>query len=129
MKIKAKTEKIFSKWLYSEYIRRKGYGIRNINNCEFYTTQSHEHLPQELYKIDGSGPKTYIGECARELEKKKLVMFCADNMKFFITEEGYWSFSRNRWQKIQEYLNKNPGTLSAIALVTSIASLIVAVMA
>jgi hypothetical protein len=128
MKIDHKIEKKFLNWLYDQYRQRFGYGIRNIDKCAFYVTYSHKGLPKEFYEINGNIVTTHVQDYAKELEAKGLVKFEKCNLKFFLTEEGYQSVSKTSWQKTLDYLNKNPGLLSAIAVVISIVSLIVAVV-
>ncbi|MEH8019606.1 hypothetical protein MN202_20445 [Rheinheimera muenzenbergensis] len=117
----------FLNWLYQKYIERKGYGIRNIDDCPFSCSYPISGLPAWLYETDGNSARSFVSEYAKELEAEGLVRFDIESgLKFYLTKDGYQKASRTRLQKVMEGLNKHPGSLAASALLVSIFSLIVA---
>jgi hypothetical protein len=116
----------FLNWLYQRYIKRKGSGVRNIDDFPFYCTYPISALPDWLYKSVGEGVESLVIEYAKELEAEGLVRFDGESgLKFYFTKDGYQKASRTKLQKFMECLNKHPGSLAAAALLISIASLIV----
>lgn len=127
--IEPSIEKKFLLWLYKKYILRFGYGIRNIDKCDFHTTYSIEHLPYEFYEVKNGVAKSHVHEYAKELEAKGLIRFAENGLVFYFTKEGYESVSASKFQRFLDALNRNPGALALAAAVISIGSLIVAILA
>ncbi|WP_417528172.1 hypothetical protein [Marinomonas shanghaiensis] len=122
--IEPNIEKQFLQWLYDDYIRRFGYGIRNIDKCNFYTITSIQNLPSEFYKVKGSITTSHVIEYAQELEAKGLLRFSKPGMIFHFTPEGYKAVSASKYQRVLDSLNRNPGAIALVAIIISIASLV-----
>lgn len=127
--IEPSIEKKFLHWLYGNYIRRYGHGIRNIDECEFYTIYSIEQLPDEFYEVNNGIAKSHVLEYAKELEAKGLLRFAENRLKFYFTEKGFKSASASKFQRFLDALNRNPGALAMFAAIISIGSLVVAILA
>jgi hypothetical protein len=127
--IESSTEKQFLRWLYENYTRRYGYGIRNIDKCDFYTTYSVEQLPDEFYEISKGVAKSHVLEYAKELEARGLLRFAKSGLVFHFTKEGYEAVSGSKCQRFLDALNRNPGALALAAAFVSVGSLIVAILA
>ena len=127
--IEPSIEKQFLLWLYENYIQRFGYGVRNIDKCDFYTTYSVEHLPDEFCEVHNGVTKSHVLEYAKELEVKGLLRFSPNELVFHFTKEGYESVSASKCQRFLDALNRNPGALALAAVIVSVGSLIVAILA
>ena len=127
--IEPSVEKQFLLWLYEDYIRRFGYGVRNVDECDFYTTYGVEHLPEEFYEISNGVAKSRVLEYAKELEAKGLLRFSERGLVFHFTKKGYEAVSASKCQRFLDALNRNPGALALTAAIVSVGSLIVAILA
>ncbi|WP_139363642.1 hypothetical protein [Oceanospirillum linum] len=127
--IEPSVEKQFLLWLHKDYTRRFGYGVRNIDKCDFYTTYSVENLPEEFYEINNGMARSHVLEYAKELEAKGLLRFAENGLKFHFTKEGYEAVSASKCQRFLDALNRNPGALALAAAIVSVGSLIVAILA
>lgn len=127
--IEPSIEKQFLLWLYEDYIRRFGYGVRNIDKCDFYTIYSVEHLPDAFYEVNKGMAKSHVLEYAKELEAKGLLHFAKNGLVFHFTKEGYESVSASKLQRFLDALNRNPGALALAAAIISVGSLVMAILA
>ncbi len=127
--IEPSIEKQFLLWLYESYIRRFGYGVRNIDKCDFSTIHSLTHLPDEFYEVNNGVAKSHVLEYAKELEAKGLLRFAKNGLAFHFTKEGYESVSASKSQRFLDALNRNPGALALAAVAISVGSLVVAILA
>lgn len=127
--INPNTEKKFLSWLYDKYTRRLGYGVRNIDKCDFCITYSIEDLPDDFYSVSNGVAKSHVHEYAKELEAKGLLRFSENGLVFYFTKAGYDAVSAGRWQRFLDFLNLNPGALALIAALISIGSLVVSIIA
>ncbi|WP_147296173.1 hypothetical protein [Chromobacterium violaceum] len=100
-----------------------------LTNDHFFTTYSVKDLPSWLYSIDGNLANSHVIDWAKELEIKGLIKFPPNGYEFFLTKAGYEAVSRSRLQKITIWLNKNPGVIALLALLVSLGSFIVAIVA
>ncbi|MFV8784019.1 hypothetical protein ACNKU7_16485 [Microbulbifer sp. SA54] len=126
--IDQKLERKFLKWLHEEYVRRYGYGVRNIDKCTFYLTRRCDSLPEDFYSVDNGVATSKLLHFAEELAAKGLVRFGDTGLDYYFTKEGYQAASQGFWGKTLDSLNKNPGLWAVSAILISIGSLIVSIL-
>lgn len=123
-------EEKFLNWLYEEYTRKFGYGVRNIDKCRFLTTYLPEDLPVEFSEVNSEGvTKSHVLTYAKELEAKGLLRFSKQGLEFYFTKEGFDKVSMSNYQRFLNFLNKNPSILSIVAILVSFGSLVIALIA
>nr|WP_319495362.1 hypothetical protein [uncultured Desulfobacter sp.] len=121
-----KHEKVFLKILFDEYTKKNGYGLRNLGTHTFYITMT----PSQIAINRPDGSIWYpVSELAKELASKRYIQIHEGKLKFNLTEEGYNAASKTWWSKVLTFLNKNPGLLSALAILISLGSFALAFLA
>jgi hypothetical protein len=120
--IKPGTDEKFLKYLYGRYVKKHGIFRSKLNEQAFYISMT----PQE-FAIDVDGVTWHpIIELSSELESKGYVRYGNNESVFYLTTMGFERAQANAIDKGIEWLNKNTGVISFVAVIISIVALIAA---
>ena len=114
-------EQKFLRYLYDRQIKHVGHGISKRRDCTMFITHGpgseiEKHIPGVL-EDRGDGLKKYlVTEVATELESRGMVEFNTTNTEFWLTVAGYDAAAKTRWNRMLDFLNKNPGLIATVSL-------------
>ena len=107
--------------LYRRYKRQYGHISSRLDEVSMATTEQPDELQIQITPGETWFPVTNL---AVSLEKQGLVEFNESRTSFSLTPLGFREASKSKWDRILDWLNRNPGFLALIAIAISIWSLI-----
>ena len=117
--------------IYSMYLEKHGYGVRNLHLFTVLLTADAlfaKRVPG-LYEEKGNVAKPLLLENFQELEARGYLRK-GETLRYHLTEKGYDHASKGRWQNFVDYWNSNPGLNTLVAVISAgIASLSLVVAA
>lgn len=114
-------EENFLKDLHGRYVRKFGHLPHKIDEYEFFITERYEVISLRISESETWVP---VLEITASLEKKGFINFSESRLSFFLTEQGY-RYAEMDWKaKLLTWLNSNQGIIAGMALVVSVASLL-----